>query len=352
MPSTDLIIIGGGAAGFMAGVTAGERKLRAVILERCPKPGRKLLMCGNNRCNLTSALPVKEMLADFGEPVAPFLEPALTAFPPAALREWCHKNGLPTKMQRDKRVYPLSEKASDVHHLFTDLLAKYNIGLLLNSAAHRIAQLPTGEWRVTTDSVELTARFLLLATGGVSYPKTGSVGDGQKMAAALGHKITPYRPGLAGFDMPPEWLAANPAPRTLENVVLKILVGGRVVATTEGFLEIEKYGIGGPAVTDASRLIARRDLKNYHFEVAHRGKSMTLRPVRVRPLKEAMVTVGGVVLSEVDSRTMESKKAAGLYFAGEILDIDGPTGGYNLQAAFSTARQAVGTIAQRSRAAV
>ena len=344
--NTDLIIIGGGAAGFMAGVNAGERKIRTVILERCPKPGRKLLMCGNNRCNITSALPVKEMLADYGDPVVPFLEPALTAFPPSALREWCHKNGLVTKMQRDKRVYPASEKAADVHHLFTDLLAKYNIGVMLNSAVHKIIPLQTGEWLVKTDSVELTSRALLLATGGVSYPKTGSVGDGQKWASALGHKITPYRPGLAGFDMPPAWIHANPM-RSIPNVVLKIMVGGKAVATTEGFLEIEKYGIGGPAVTNASRIIARHDLKNYSFEVDMNGKKWTLNPLRVRPLKEAMVTVGGVALNEVDSRTMESKKIPGLFFAGEILDIDGPSGGYNLQAAFSTARLAMDAIARK-----
>ncbi len=346
--TTDLIIIGGGAAGFMAGVTAGERKIRAVILERCPKPGRKLLMCGNNRCNITSALPVKDMLADFGDPVAPFLETALTAFPPSALREWCHKNGLVTKMQRDKRVYPASEKASDVHHLFTDLLAKYNIGIALNSTVRKIIPQQTGEWTVQTDSLQLTAKCVLVATGGVSYPKTGSVGDGQKMASMLGHKVTPYRPGLAGFDMPPAWIHANPV-RSIPNVTLKIIVGGKTVATTEGFLEIEKYGIGGPAVTDASRIIARQDLKNYHFEVDMNGKKWTLNPLGVRPLKEAMVTVGGIALNEVDPRTMESKKVPGLFFAGEIMDIDGPTGGYNLQAAFSTARLAMDSIAKRLR---
>jgi len=346
--NTDLIIIGGGAAGFMAGVTAGERRIRAVILERCPKPGRKLLMCGNNRCNLTSALPAKEMLADFGEPVASFIEPALTAFPPSALRDWCHKNKLLTKMQRDKRVYPASERASDVHHLFTDLLAKYNIGIMLNSAVHKIIPLQTGEWLVKTPSAELTARVLLIATGGVSYPKTGSVGDGQKWASALGHKITPYRPGLAGFDMPPAWIHANPV-RSIPNVKLKIMVGGKAVATTEGFLEIEKYGIGGPAVTNASRIIARQDLKNYHFEVDMNGKKWTLNPLRVRPLKEAMVPAGGIALNEIDSRTMESKKVQNLFFAGEVMDIDGPSGGYNLQAAFSTARLAMDAIAKRLR---
>lgn len=345
-PSTDLIIIGGGAAGLMAGVAAGERNLRAVILERCPKPGRKLLMCGNNRCNITSALPVREMLADFGDPVAPFLEPSLTAFPPSALREWCHKNGLPTKMQRDKRVYPQSEKASDVHHLFTDLLAKYNTGLMLNSAVQSITPHPAGGWIVRTPSAELTARCLLLATGGVSYPKTGSVGDGQKMASQLGHKVTPYRPGLAGFDMPPAWIAANPV-RSIPNVKLNIIADGKSVAVTEGFLEIEKYGIGGPAVTNASRIIARRGLKNVHFEADLNGKKWLLHPLRVRPLKEAMVTVGGVALNEVDPHTLESKKSPGLFFAGEILDIDGPSGGYNLQAAFSTARLAVGAVTKR-----
>lgn len=344
--STDLIIIGGGASGLMAGVAAGERNLRAVILERCPKPGRKLLLCGNNRCNLTSALPVQEMLANFGDPVAPFLEPSLTGFPPSALREWCHKNGLPTKVQRDKRVYPQSEKAADVHHLFTDLLAKYNIGLLLNSAVQKIIPQESSEWIVQMDRLELSARCLLLATGGVSYPKTGSVGDGQKMASLLGHKVMPYRPGLAGFDMSPAWIAANP-PRSLPNVTLRIIVDGKPIAVTEGFLEIETYGIGGPAVTNASRIIARRNLKNYSFEVEQQGKRWTLHPLRVRPLKEAMVTVGGVALNEVDPRTMESKKVPNLYFAGEILDVDGPSGGYNLQAAFSTARLAANSIAKK-----
>jgi len=344
--NTDLIIIGGGAAGLMAGVAAGELGLRTVILERCPKPGRKLLMCGNNRCNITKALSVKEMLTDFGDPTASFLEPALTAFPPDALRAWCHKNGLLTKMQRDKRVYPHSEKSADVHHLFTDLLANYSIGIMLNSPVRQIIPQQSGGLIVKTDNLELSATCVLIATGGVSYPKTGSVGDGQKMASSLGHKVTPYRPGLAGFDMPPAWIAANPM-RSIPNVKLKIMVGGKAVATTEGFLEIEKYGIGGPAVTNASRIIARRDLKNYSFEIDEGGKKWTLNPVRVRPLKEAMVTVGGIELSEVNPGTMESKCAPGLFLAGEVLDVDGPSGGYNLQAAFSTARLAVESIAKQ-----
>ena len=343
--NTDLIIIGGGAAGFMAGVTAGEHGIRTLILERCPKPGRKLLMCGNNRCNITSALSAQAMLTDFGDPVASFLRPALTAFPPSALRDWFHSYQLQTKVQHDNRVYPKSERASDVHHCFTDLLANYHISLALNSPVQKVVPQPDGGILVETDSLSLTAKSVLMATGGVSYPKTGSVGDGQKMASRLGHKVTPYRPGLAGFDMPREWIATHPV-RSIPNVTLKILIDGRVVATTEGFLEIEKYGIGGPAVTNASRIIARRNLKKYGFEVMVNDTKWLLNPVRVRPLKEAMVTVGGIELDEIDPHTMESKKVPGLYFAGEVMDIDGPTGGYNLQAAFSTARLAMKSIAQ------
>ncbi len=341
--NTDLIIIGGGAAGLMAGVVAGEAGLRAIILESRPKPGRKLLMCGNNRCNLTSALTASEMLADYGDPVAPFLEPALSAFPPKDLRDWFQKNGLQTKVQHDGRVYPQSEKASDVHHFFTDHLAQYGVSLMLNTVARDIVQNKQGGLTVKTDNLDLTAPCVLIATGGVSYPKTGSVGDGQKMALALGHKITPYRPGLAGFDMPPAWINANPM-QSIPDVTLKIIVNGNPFATTHGFLEIERYGIGGPAVTNASRIIARHNLKDYSFEADVNGKCWKLDPVRVRPLKEAMVTVGGIVLGDVNPYTLESKKVPGLYFAGEVLDVDGPSGGYNLQAAFSTARLAVKTI--------
>ncbi len=340
---TDLIIIGGGAAGLMAGVLAGEAGLRTVILESRPKPGRKLLMCGNNRCNLTSRLTAAEMLSDLGDPVAPFLEPALSAFPPGALRDWFQKNGLQTKVQHDGRVYPQSEKAADVHHFFTDHLAQYGVSLMLNTSAQDIDANKQGGLTVKTANLDLTARSVLIATGGVSYPKTGSVGDGQKMALALGHKITPYRPGLAGFDMPPAWINANPM-RSIPDVTLRIMVNGKPFATTRGFLEIERYGIGGPAVTNASRIIARHNLKNYSFEADVEGKCWKLNPVKVRPLKEAMVTVGGVALGDVNPHTMESRKVPGLYLAGEVLDVDGPSGGYNLQAAFSTARLAIETI--------
>ena len=324
----------------MAGAAAGEAGLQAVILERCPKAGRKLLMCGNNRCNLTSALPVPQMLADYGEPLTAFLEPALSAFSPKDLRNWFETNRLPTKVQPDKRVYPRSERAIDVHRCFTDLLAKHNIGLLLNCAVQSIRPLDKG-FEATTPGLTLSAKNILIATGGVSYPKTGSVGDGQKMAAALGHKVLPYRPGLAGFNLPHHKL------RPSDNITLTILSDGKPVAETHGALEIEKYGISGPAVINACRIISRKNLKNITFELRGAGiPACTITPEKPRPLKEAMTTVGGIALGNIDPQTMESKKTPGLYVAGEVLDIDGPCGGYNLQAAFSTARLAINSIAK------
>ena len=340
--NTDLIIIGGGASGLMAGAAAGEAGLRAIILERCPKPGRKLLMCGNNRCNITSALPAVQMLVDYGEPISPFLQAAIEAFPPAALRDWFHKHGLPTKMLRDRRVYPQSERAIDGHHCFTNQLAKYGIGLMLNSPVQEITRGENG-LKVTTANLDLTAKNVLIATGGVSYPKTGSVGDGQKMAAALGHKVMPYRPGLAGFNLPRHNLRAD------DDVELTILSDGKPITTTRGALEIEKYGISGPAVINACRIISRRNLKNISFEIRGAGiPACTIIPEKPRPLKEAMTTVGGVALAEINPQTMESKKLPGLYFAGEVMDVDGPCGCYNLQAAFSTARLAVSAIAKNT----
>ena len=160
------------------------------------------------------------------------------------------------------------------------------------------------------------------------------------MAATLGHKVLPYRPGLAGFNLPGHKL------RPADDVTLKIIANGKPVATTHGALEIEKYGISGPAVIDACRIISRRDLRNVTFEVQSGSNVWKIQPGAARPLKEAMTTVGGISLDEVNPRTMESKKVPGLYFAGEVLDVDGPCGGYNLQAAFSTARLAIEAIAK------
>ncbi len=411
--NTDLIIIGGGAAGLMAGATAAEFGLRAVVLERRHQPGRKILMCGNNRCNLSNDLSPQAMLEAFGEPVSDFLGPALLAFPPKQFRNWLAGRGLPTTVNPDGRVYPASEKADDVLHFFTDFLRDHGIPLILNCPATGIVAEKDG-FRVVCANLELHAPHVLIATGGVSYPKTGSVGDGQKFAKALGHKVMPYRPGLAGIELQETWLGRY-GDVSFMDTALTITAAGQFIGCTTGEILCTRACFRGPAMVNASRLVARQNLRTFELEadlapgmssaelagqirqrcqhtpergiarilsnwlvppeisrdfaeralgldplrkagtldetalsaMSLRLKHWPLHPVNVRPLKEAMVTIGGVSMDDVDCQTMQSRRQPGLYFAGEVMDIDGPTGGFNLQAAFSTARLAVCTIATK-----
>lgn len=346
MEKTDLIIIGGGAAGLMAGCAAGELGLKTLVLERKHKPGRKLLMCGNARCNLTTNISEDRMLQMFGEPVGRFLEPAIRAFTPSLLQRWFAVNGLKTVVRAGNKVYPHTERASDVLNLFTDLLRDKQASLAVTSTVQAVEKTKDG-FRVTTANFVVESRYVLVTTGGISYPKTGSVGDGQEWAKRLGHSLEPYRPGLVGFEVDPQVLKGRVG-KVYEKATVDVLAGGKKVAETRGVYEIEKWGIGGTAVTDASRIAARLNLKSVTLRIhLENGKTEEVRPVRTRSIKEAMVTVGGVALGEIDRKTLESKMCPGLYFAGEVLDIDGPTGGYNLQAAFSTARLAVGAIGRR-----
>lgn len=346
MGKTDLIVIGGGAAGLMAGCAAGELGMRCLVLERKHKPGRKLLMCGNSRCNLTTNISDDRMLQMFGEPVGPFLAPAIRAFTPAMLQRWFAASGLKTAVKAGNKVYPHTERAADVLNLFLDQLRDREVSLACSATVEAMQKTKTG-FRVATTNFEVEAAYVLVATGGISYPKTGSVGDGQEWARALGHSVAPYRAGLVGFEVEPAVLKGRIG-QVYENVQVEILSDGKPIAQTRGVYEIESWGVGGTALTDASRIIARLQLRNPALMVTFEGgRQEEIRPLRTRNIKEAMVTVGGVSLDEVDPRTLESRKCPGLYFAGEVLDVDGPTGGYNLQAAFSTARLAVAAIGVR-----
>lgn len=346
MGKTDLIIIGGGAAGLMAGCAAGELGLKTLVLERKHKPGRKLLMCGNARCNLTTNISEERMLQMFGEPVGPFLDPAIRAFTPSMLQRWFAANGLKTVVKAGNKVYPHTERASDVLNLFTDRMRDKDVSLACSSVVHAVENIKGG-FRVATKNFEVEGRYVLIATGGISYPKTGSVGDGQEWAGKLGHSLEPYQPGLVGFEVDRSVLKGRVG-KVYEKAVVDVLSSGAKVAETRGVYEIEKWGVGGTAVTDASRIVARRKLNSVTLRIhLENGKTEEVTPLRTRGIKEAMVTVGGVVLGEIDRKTMASKKCPGLYFAGEVLDVDGPTGGYNLQAAFSTARLAVAAIGKR-----
>jgi predicted flavoprotein YhiN len=247
---------------------------------------------------------------------------------------------LKTVVKTGNRVYPHTERASDVLNFFLDQLREKEVSLALNSPVRRIRRLSAG-FEVKSANFSVTARCVLIATGGVSYPKTGSVGDGQQWAKALGHRVEAFRPGLVGFEVKPGALK-EAVGEIYSPVKVKIHYRGEVVGETRGSLEIERWGLGGSALTDASRLLARNRwaVNQVGLEVLFPdGTSRMIRPLRTRPIKEAMVTVGGVALPDVHPRSMESRS---------VLDVDGPTGGYNLHAAFATARLAAESVARVS----
>lgn len=345
--STDLIIIGAGAAGLMAGVAAGEAGIRSMLVERKHMPGRKLLLCGNNRCNLTSNISAEQMLKAFGSPCDEFLQPAINAFSPADLQRWFSINGLPTAVCSGNRVYPKSQKADDVLHFFRDRLRDLSIPMLCSAPVEALKTSSDG-FIIECPTVVLSARYILLATGGVSYPKTGSVGDGQRFAADIGHTLQPYRPGLAAADLPSE-ITRNRINQETTKANLHIIdAAGQRVASTFGAWKFTATGIEGTAISNATRIVSRLNLQDYQFELQYpNGRSERVTPSSIRPIKEAMVTVGGVDLKEIDPNTMESKIQNNLFFAGELMDVDGPSGGYNLNAAFATARLAIASIASR-----
>ena len=404
--TTDLIIIGAGAAGLMAGCCAGEEKLNCLLIERRHRPGLKLLLCGNNRCNLSHQGNAASLILDYGEPVGKFLEPALQECTPAILRKWFSSCGLETMVQRE-RIYPRSEKADDVLHCFTDRLRDLEVPLLLNCPVQKINPLPDGGFELGCGKIRLRSNFVLVTTGGVSYPKTGSVGDGQRMAGELGLRLEPYRPGLAGIEVDDAWLKTRSAREEsgMPSVRVGIFSQGQEIAITEGNLLAAGNCLRGSAIFDATRIIGRREISNFALRLdlfpeltisslernlqaawkktrqlgatlnalgiehafatelslklkgafqtedfsglASSLKMMPLTNPIIRPLREAIVTIGGIALDEIDRESMQSRKFPGLFFAGEVMDIDGPTGGYNLHAAFASARLAIKSIAEK-----
>lgn len=335
-----LAVIGGGAAGLFAALTAAERGLGCLVFERKARVGAKMLMTANGRCNFTKDIPAERMLADLGEPVARFARRALTACPPAAVTAALRTRGLRVKRLADGRMFPASEKAADVVHVFGDALRDRAVPLLTNCPVTGVRPVKNG-FIVATASFTVWAKNVLVATGGVSFPKTGSVGDGQAFARATGHRVEPCRAGLTGCDTPDDRAVLSRAGAEFPRAAAAVVVDGRDVFRAEGEIDFERTGVSGAAVYNCTRHVARHGLRAWSLALeTPEGRHVVERPV-VRPVKEAIVTVGGVSLADVEPATMESRKVKGLYFAGEVLDIDGPTGGYNLTLAFATARLAV-----------
>lgn len=359
MKPVRLAIVGGGAAGMFAAAVAAERGIPCVLIERKARLGSKVLMTANGRCNFTKDIAPDQFLKDLGFVGARTLNRATIEFVTEAIRECPPRKiiagfkalGVPLRRMADGRMFPADGKAATIVHTFGDLLRNDGVPILTNC---QVTGLEASERRfmVKTQNFDLQAETVLLATGGVSYPKTGSVGDGQNFAKALGHRLVPYRPGLIGLETSDPKVTRY-AGRRFEDGRAKVLdETGQLLYEYKGEVDCESFGLSGAAIYNCQRFIEhyrseRRNSGNgaqIVLEVWFERNRLQFKGLKPRPVKEAIVTLGGVDIGEIDPRTMESKRCRGLYFAGEVMDIDGPTGGYNLTLAFATARKAVVAI--------
>jgi len=338
-----LAIIGGGAAGMFAAAVAAERRIPCVLVERKARLGSKVLMTANGRCNFTKDISPDDFLRDVG-PCSKWVESAIRECPPRQIIKGFKSLKVPLRRMPDGRMFPADGKAATIVHAFGNLLRDEAVPVVTNCAVSGIAPAQGGGFVLSTPNFDIRAENVLVATGGVSYPKTGSVGDGQNFARALGHRLVPYRPGLIGLETDDVRITSL-AGRRFEDGRAKVMnASGKVLFDYRGEVDCESFGLSGAAIYNSQRFIEQQNIRTYSIEVWFGRERLTFKNLKPRPVKEAIVTMGGVSLDDVDPRTMESRKVKGLYFAGEVLDIDGPTGGYNITLAFATARKAVTSI--------
>lgn len=409
--TTDVVVIGGGAAGAFCAALLGERGTRVILLEPNREIGRKLRITGKGRCNLTNNCDKKTFLENI--PVnAKFLHSALQAFSSADTMNWFENRGVPLKTERGKRVFPVSDNANDIANALEKELNRFGVAVI-HSRAKRILTDENGVCGVETPEESISCCAVVLATGGKSYPGTGSTGDGFYFARELGHNVTKIQPSLVPLTVPGE-ICPELMGLSLRNVELTVRENGKKIFSELGELLFTHFGVSGPLVLSASshmRDVAQReytlhiDLKPALDEAAldkriqadfvkYRNsdfinalgdllpkklipvvvrlsgidprtkvhsvskqqrhallrllKDFTLPVDGTRPIAEAIVSSGGVDVREVSPKTMESKKIKGLYFVGEILDVDGYTGGFNLQIAWSTAFCAARAISENN----
>ena len=398
----DLAIIGAGPAGMMAALRASECGANVVLLEKNHMPGIKLLMTGKERCNITNVEtdPLK-FTANLGKN-GKFLLSALYHFGTNETIDFFHKNNLKTKTERGGRIFPESDKSKDVRELFLRLIKQNNITLLTNCRIKKISQNQSMIEKIILEKTGIKAGNYLISTGGLSYPLTGSTGEGYRWARQMGHTVIKPEPALTPV-LVKEKLAKDLEGLSLRNVRISIYQKNKKQDDRFGEALFTGTGLSGPIILDMSKSIGRllvngqtdlfidfkpaldfnmldkrilRDLETYNnrsiknilpellpgklipvilkaakVDPDKKGHSITkeerkkLRlllkqfPLTIKGLsgfKKAIITTGGISLKEVDPKTMRSRIINNLYFAGEILDIDGPTGGYNLQVCWST----------------
>ena len=398
-----LAIIGGGAAGCMAALTAARKGASVILLERNQKLGRKLYITGKGRCNVTNDCAPDEVVKNIPHN-SRFLTSSVTRFPPASVKKLFTSLGVKLKTERGNRVFPQSDKAADIIDALLMGLRRAGVEIREERAADIRS---AGEGlRVRTERGEYRCKTVILATGGVSYPLTGSTGDGYQMAAALGHTIIPPKASLVPLVAEGD-LCRRMQGLSLRNVAIKVKNSKKkVIFHEQGEMLFTHFGLSGPLILSASAHMRDFDKEHYTVwidmkpaldektldarllrdlgenpnrafhnvldglvprlmvpvlaeltgipegtkanSVTREGRRRLLEllkgfPVEIagpRPVEEAIVTSGGIKVTEVDPKTMQSKLVKGVYFAGEVLDVDAYTGGFNLQIAWSTGHAA------------
>ena len=399
-----VVVIGGGAAGLMAATVAGEKGLKVTIIERNERPARKVMITGKGRCNVTNDTDVNGLVAAVtNKNSGRFLYTAFNAFSAEDTKEFFESSGVRLKTERGNRVFPVSDKSVDIVDALVNAARRSGV-MILND---RVVSLEISDGKVNGVKTEsgkiIEADAVVVATGGLSYPLTGSTGDGYTLAKQAGHTVTELCPSLVPVTVKEGWCSELQG-LSLKNISVKVFVAdsGKQVYTDFGELMFTHYGLSGPVILSASAYMRDVEVKGYKVVIDLKPaleeeklekrilrdfsensnkdfinslgellprkmipvivrlsgiepsrkvnqitreqrlnlvkllKNLTLNVNGFRPIEEAVITKGGVKLSEIDPKTMKSKLVEGLYFAGEVLDADAFTGGFNLQIAFST----------------
>lgn len=394
------VVIGGGPSGMISAYYEKINGNDVVLIEKNEKLGKKLYITGKGRCNLTNDCDVQTFLANVVSNPK-FLMSSIYAFTPTDTINFFENIGLKTKVERGNRVFPLSDKSSDVIKVLKTALESVGVEIKLNETVLDVASNNGTVTKVKTDLGEYLANKVIVATGGISYPSTGSTGDGFKFAKSLGHTVTKLTPSLCGFNLKGDDYKELQG-LTLKNVNLTLKDCDKEYYSEQGEMLFTHFGVSGPLVLTASALTTKRSLnniklyidlkpalsvkeldkrllrdfelnknkaiknsldlllpkalipliikksgineykKNNEITVKERSvlvsllKNLEFKVESLRGFNEAVVTNGGVSVKEINPSTMESRIVKGLYFAGEVLDLDAFTGGFNLQIAFST----------------
>lgn len=397
-----VVVIGAGAAGMMAASVAADRGLDVTLVEKNNRVGRKILITGKGRCNITSDCEIEELIENVPTN-GKFLYSAFYTFTNDDVISMFNNLGVKTKTERGKRVFPESDKAHDVANALEKQIKNKKVDIILNAKVDKIVCRDNKiEKVILNNKKEIKCESVIIATGGLSYPLTGSTGDGYKFAKSVGHTVTDIKPSLIGMEVK-EKFVEELEKLSLRNIAISVYNSkNKKVYDDFGELEFTKYGLDGPVIKSASCRMKDTSKENYKIAIdlkpaldeekldkriqkdfqkytnkkfenslddllpkklipiiiklseidkelvvhqisreqrkklVHVLKNFTFTLKRYRPIDEAIITSGGIKVSEINSSTMESKLVEGLFFAGEVIDVDAYTGGFNLQIAFST----------------